>query len=231
MSILLRSDIILQTENFLAKSNPNDRYSSFDYCYNHFKTFDKSNVDIEKSCLVLGFYLASWGMFRGSSFLIQKSVKHFQPLILYIASLEKDIWKIDVDNYSDKNMANIMEVYSKIKELVITDNNTDLTLITKILLGVFGFVPAFDQYFGDTFRQIFTHENCGFRRVNVKSLTCIKQFYEANKIVIDNIASRTFTTDFLTGEKTVVNYPKAKIIDMYGFNLRTSKTPLVNTSL
>ena len=35
---------------------------------------------------------------------------------------------------------------------------------------------------------------------------------------IDNLSKNTFTTDFLSGEKTKINYPKAKIIDMYGFN-------------
>lgn len=46
----------------------NHRYTSFDYCYNYFHPTNNSKQDIEKSCLVLGFYLASWGMFRGSSF-------------------------------------------------------------------------------------------------------------------------------------------------------------------
>ncbi len=38
-----------------------------------------------------------------------------------------------------------------------------------------------------------------------------------NTAVINKLSSETFTTDFATGEKTVLNYPKAKIIDMYGF--------------
>jgi len=60
---------------------------------------------------------------------------------------------------------------------------------------------------------------CGFRRVNTNSLSCIKEFYENNKMTIDKLSSESFTTDFLTGQKTEINYPKAKIIDMYGFTV------------
>ncbi len=61
---------------------PYERFSSFDYCYNHFYSFYRDNRvpeladdrNLQMSCLQLGFYLASWGMLRGSSFLIEKSV-------------------------------------------------------------------------------------------------------------------------------------------------------------
>ncbi len=93
---MTRTDIEPIVKKFLSKLNPDDRYVSFDYCYNYFKTTKDLTKDVEKSCLVIGFYLASWGMFRGSSFLLQKSVKHFQPAIQYIATLEKSVWNIDV---------------------------------------------------------------------------------------------------------------------------------------
>jgi len=210
------TDIEQIIKKFKSQSRPDDRYTSFDYCYNYFlKTNDPTN-DIEKSCLTLGFYLASWGMFRGSSFLLQKSVKHFQPTIQYIATLDNSVWDIDVDNYNEINIQTIIKIYKDIKDRLILNDNSDLTLITKILLGVFGFIPAFDNYFCNTFRVI-SNGQCGFRKVNIKSLTVIKTFYEANKSTIDKLSIETFTTDFVTGEKTTTNYPKAKIIDMYGF--------------
>ncbi|MFP4460510.1 MAG: hypothetical protein ACLFSQ_13095 [Candidatus Zixiibacteriota bacterium] len=91
--------------------------------------------------------------------------------------------------------------------------------MTKILLGVFGFIPAFDNYFGNTFRAI-SGGQCGFRSVNEKSLSFIKEFYDSNKSTIDRLSDETYTTDFITGEKTNINYPRAKIIDMYGFTYR-----------
>lgn len=218
-----REDVQGVTKDFLAKSNVENRYSSFDYCYNYFVTTIDPKIDIEKSCLVLGFYLASWGMFRGSSFLLQKSAKCFQPTIEYIADLDKDIWNIDVDSYTEKNIEKIIEIYIGIRKALIKNGNTDLTLITKIMLGVFGVIPAFDQYFCNTFRDMFKDHKCRFRKLNNDSLNCIKSFYENNKVIIDKIAIETFTKDFLIGEKTKINYPKAKIIDMYGFTIGFNK--------
>ena len=215
---MTRTDIETLVNKFKTQSNPDDRYTSFDYCYNYFKTTKDLPKDMEKSCLTLGFYLASWGMFRGSSFLLQKSAKHFQTTIEYIATLDKSVWDIDVDNYDKKNIQTIIKIYKDIKGLLILNGNADLTLITKVQLGVFGFIPAFDTYFCNTFRVI-SNGQCGFRKVNEKSLTLIKTFYEANKASIDSLSADTFTTEFSTGQKTKLNYSKAKIIDMYGFTI------------
>ena len=222
---MIKTDIETIVNKFKSQSNADDRYTSFDYCYNYFHTTNDLTQDIEKSCLVLGFYLASWGMLR-NSFLLQKSVKHFESTIRYIATLDKFVWEIDVDNYNEKNIETIIGIYKDIKKHLILNGNSDLTLITKILLGVFGFIPAFDNYFGNSFRAI-SNGQCGFRKVNVKSLTFIKTFYESNKSTIDRLSMETFTTDFITGLKTTINYPKAKIIDMYGFTAGQLETTTV----
>ena len=214
-----RDDIVSVIEDYKSKSKPEDRYTSFDYCYNYFRTKTNLNQDVEKSCLVLGFYLASWGMYRGSSFLLKRSVKHLQRTIEYINTRNKSDWEIDVDNYTEENMETIINIYRDIKKLLILNGNTDLTLITKVLLGVFGFVPAFDTNFCNTFREL-SKGMCGYRRLNKISLGYINNFYQANKYSIDNLAQYTFTKDFYSGKDTIINYPKAKIIDMYGFNER-----------
>ena len=59
---MIKKDIELVVNKFKSQLNPNDRYTSFDYCYNYFKTTKDLTKDFEKSCLMLGFYLASWGM-------------------------------------------------------------------------------------------------------------------------------------------------------------------------
>lgn len=51
------------------------RYLSWCHCYNAFKE-NRSNRDektVDYLALHLAFYLASWGMYRGSSFLLQKA--------------------------------------------------------------------------------------------------------------------------------------------------------------
>jgi hypothetical protein len=208
---------------FTTFIKPEHRYSSFDYCYNYFYTKNDLTKDMEKSCFELAFYLASWGMFRGSSFLLQKSSRCFVRTIEYINSLEKDLWKIDVNNYDDIIIDNLIEIYSKIKELIIEGgSNRSLTLVTKMMLGIFGFIPAYDEYFCQSFRKI-TKEKCCFRTFNKNSLKIIKKFYDCNKNSINKLSSKTHTYDFVTAKKTEIKYPKAKIIDMYGFTLSFNK--------
>lgn len=211
------SDIEEKVNSYKQDRIPESRYSSFDYCYNYFRTTEDPTHDMEKSCLMLGFYLSSWGMFRGSSFLLTRSARLFEATIHFIAKQDRAVWDIDVDNYNEQNIEKVIEIYAGVKNNLIKNGNTHLTLVTKVLLGVFGFIPAFDQYFCNTFRDIFKEDKCGFRTVSKKSLTCLSIFYEENKEVIDNLSSQTFTIDFVTATETSVNYPKAKIIDMYGF--------------
>jgi hypothetical protein len=57
---------------FMGGRLPDARYTSFDYCFNYFQPFrdqDRTKeiaarANMQVSCLHLGFYLASWGMFR-----------------------------------------------------------------------------------------------------------------------------------------------------------------------
>lgn len=87
-----------------------DRYTSFDYCFNHFQSLReageldrlRSGDGLQTGCMQLGFYLASWGMYRGSSKLLGKSARHLMPMIRAVANAEPELWTIDVDNsYSD----------------------------------------------------------------------------------------------------------------------------------
>jgi len=188
--------------NYYNQITPEHRYVSFDYCYNYFKTTEDLTEDMEKSCLHLGFYLASWGMLRNSH-LLQKSSKYFIKVIEYISNLKNtDAWEIDIDKYNDKNIRRkLSEIYFNIKIIL---EGTD-TLTTKIMLGVFGSIPAFDKYFKKAFCIS-----------SVDGIEEIYNFYIENKMIIDDLSDHISTIDFLTGQKKI-NYPKAKIIDMYGF--------------
>jgi hypothetical protein len=211
-----KTNIESVVRKFTRELQPGHRYASFDYCYNYFRTTKNPDKDMEKSCLTLGYYLASWGMYRGSSFVLQNSLQLYKPAITYIASLDKSVWDFDVDTYDKASIEQIVDIYRAIKERLILNHNADLTLITKTLLVVFGFIPAFDQYFCNAMRLASKNE-CGFRRMNSKSLASIRKFYDANKASIDKLFAKSYTIDFLTGKKTRIHYPKVKIIDMYGF--------------
>ncbi len=202
--------------NYIEDRNPELRYASFDYCYNYYKSFhenDKveeiaSQENLQMSCLQLGFYLASWGMFRGSSFLLKRSFKHFESLIKEISSMGNLLWEIDIDSYSNKNIDLI--IYSKDmirNKLGDPSEYASDTLISKIMLGVFGNVPAFDQNFCIGF---------GMNKSLIKNnLLILKDYYKDYRSEID--AQRIKTIDFETGKETDRFYTKAKIIDMVGF--------------
>jgi hypothetical protein len=218
----LEKNIQLFMNGFNEKDNgrgANERYASFDYCYNYFQSFiennnvaDISNKDnLEKSCLQLSFYLASWGMFRGSSFLLSKSIKFFEPLIVNISKCDGKLWDFDIDKYDDGNtIEEIMKCKNMIFKSFSPYHNVSDTLISKIMLGVFGNVPAFDNYFARGFNMY------SFCKNNLRK---IYDFYSVkeHKEIIDKYSKIIYTIDFKTGKKTKFNYTKAKIIDMVGF--------------
>lgn len=158
-------------------------------------------------------------MMRGGIYLAVKSTYHYKPLIEFLNVLKREknaIWKMDVDCYNNKNIKFIMNVYAKIKEILLPEGNTDRTVVTKTMLGVFGCIPAFDTNFTSAFRN-FTKGEVLFNNVDERSLCFIRNYYLANKTIIDCLSGFNTTNDFETEYKTTFHYPKAKIIDMYGF--------------
>ncbi|MBA2858724.1 hypothetical protein HNP93_001425 [Methanococcus maripaludis] len=193
---------------------PDERYSSFDYCYNYFYSFFRENRtaeladenNIQMSSLQLGNYLASFGMMRGSSFLLEKSVRYYQTLITSISKMDPILWKIDADSYTEENIELLLNCKNQIFEALGKENKPTDTLITKIMLGVFGNIPAYDTNVKNSLK---------LNSLNEKSLLKIKDFYEKNSGIIDSY--EIYTYDFLTSKNTDIKYTKAKLVDMYGF--------------
>ena len=206
--------------NFVDEKNAIHRYASYDYCFNYFHSYnDKKELaaedNIEKSCLHLGFYLASWGMFRGSSILLQKSLQFYKPIIKWIAEdCPASVWKIDVNNYNEDYIKELLFTYGKLAKFF--EGHNELIIVTKIMLGVFGNTPAFDEYFTKTFRNNYG-EISKFRSFNNKSLFAIITFYNDHKIMIEEFRNNSYTYNYQTEKFTTINYTRAKIIDMIGF--------------
>src|ERR1700724_165165 len=81
-------DIAEKIKAYHGVRGPHDRDRSWEHCYRYFRSADASTIrkDHDQAALQLGFYLASWGMYRGSSFLLQppgtKSGLRLLPFIL-----------------------------------------------------------------------------------------------------------------------------------------------------
>ena len=82
------------------------------------------------------------------------------------------------------------------------------TLVTKVILGVFGSIPAFDTFFTRGLRSV-TGKPV---RLNAPTLRLIADFYQANAQMIDR--QRVRTLDFASDHLTRLRYTRAKVIDM-----------------
>src|SRR5688572_2487246 len=108
---------------YLGAREPTGRYASFDYCHNFFRSHHEdgrvSNLAeadvVQQACLQLGFYLASWGMLRGSSILLKRSAKHFAPVVEVIAQSPSAVWTIDADDYGDDAAEVLFDVVRRIR--------------------------------------------------------------------------------------------------------------------
>jgi hypothetical protein len=198
-----------------SRQSAEGRSASFDYCFNYFQDFRERGCieaisereNMQLSCLQLAFFLASWGMLRPRSQLLQRSVKFHERLIVRIVQSDRKAWEVDIDSYSDENIDLLLCVKGGICEVLATAGVTDTdTLVTKIMLGVYGNIPAFDRYF---------RKGLDVGTVNKENLKRIARFYQDHKSEIDAYGP-IHTLDFRTGVPTRRQYTKAKIVDMIG---------------
>lgn len=231
--------------------NVNNRFATYDFCYGYFQQ-NKGHLstphNMEHSCDVLFSYLASWGMLRGSSPLLQCSPAALTRLIAHFNSIgNSPIWNLDVPDYAHaNNIQVIMNEYQAIKEELtfvfcgVCDDATEEetigelntkklvptdTLVTKIMLGVLGVVPAFDRYFQQAFHMLYP--DTSFSKLSKESLNSILNFYHSNKPILDSI--KIPVIDF-TGKPTALNYKIAKLIDMFGFMYGKAQQGKANSS-
>jgi hypothetical protein len=187
-------DISVHATRYLRGRRDTARYASFDYCFNYFQSFqDEGRTaalteanQLETSCLQLGFYLASWGMFRGKAAPLQHSAKSLGPAVRVVAAAPEAVLRADADDYSPPVQAALTKVYRELRASL--PGGQSQTLVTKTMLGVFGCVPAYDRYFRDAF---------GAATFGPKSLSGLEVYYRANAGEID--AYRVSTIDFATG--------------------------------
>jgi hypothetical protein len=144
-------------------------------------------------------------MLRGSSSLLQKSIKFFEPLIKYIASAPRELWEIDADRYSQSSIRLLLNCKRNIGMALTPCGASDI-LSSKIMLGVFGNVLAFDSAFKLGF---------GVSTFGWSALGNIQQFYIENQEVVEKY--RLPTIDYDTGKPTNRFYTRAKVIDMIFF--------------
>lgn len=229
------------------------RYKSWEHCYIFFHSkrgLKFTASDYDQLCLHLAFYLASWGMYRGSSFLLQCDYRIHMLAVKEIMNEDYDcllgvkccdlvgkkgsigyekrmkIWKL----YDKLN-----KIYDPVRHKVYKEkrclddsekkeieNNLSATLVTKILMGTLGCIPAYDRYFIEGVKHKFelsdglimkaiTTGNC-----NDNSLIKLIDFYTANKEYLDAECQDMVIEDVVYPEGIMkkMPYPQMKVLDM-----------------
>jgi len=193
----------------------NHRYQSWEHCYAVFskaREQDPSSRDYELLCLHLAFYLASWGMYRGSSFLLQKDYLCHMEVVREILDSKYDrLQGLDcseesIDGSVDLLMnlkACIVKLYSAVKNTVdnerLDKDSISDTLVTKVLLGTLGCTPAYDRYF------VATAKTLGIvTRFSEKSIRQLAAYYR------QELEPLNLRKEYAPGKI----YPQMKFLDM-----------------
>ena len=200
----------------------------WEHCYSHFiKARGSQEIDYDYLSLQLAFYLASWGMYRGSSFLLQKDYKVHIPVVKELLNEKCDVLAgIDCIGFKDdsnqkllQDINSFLEQYydktrHKVKEQELK-NQLSFTLITKILMGTLGCVPAYDRYFIAGIKN----QKVATGNYNIRSVMQLVNFYEKNADRLEPVREKM--------EVEGMPYPQMKMIDMgfwqIGFDLDKNK--------
>lgn len=210
------------------KVDENGRYRSWEHCYSHFiKARGSQEIDYDYLSLQLTFYLASWGMYRGSSFLLQKDYKVHIPVVKELLNEKYDVLaEIDCIGFKDDSNQKLLQdinsfleqYYDKIRHKVKEQelkNQLSFTLITKILMGTLGCVPAYDRYFIAGIKN----QKVATGNYNIRSVMQLVNFYEKNADRLEPVREKM--------EVEGMPYPQMKMIDMgfwqIGFDLDKNK--------
>ncbi len=210
------------------KAGENGRYRSWEHCYSYFiKGRSSKEIDYDYLSLQLAFYLTSWGMYRGSSFLLQKDYKVHIPVVKELLSKKYDalagIECIDFRKESNQRLLQDIDLfleqyYDKIRREVKAQelkNQLSFTLITKILMGTLGCVPAYDRYFVAGIKN----QKVATGSYNLKSIMQLVDFYEKNSIRLEQVREKMKVEG--------MPYPQMKMLDMgfwqVGFELDANK--------
>jgi len=196
------------------------RYKSWDNCHQSFTNTKQTEIHTLK----LAFYLASWGMYRGSSGLLQKSHLIHKGAVDILFSKEAQKLKCSSENdVVRNNIIDILGIKNKLADhysmiyftkgggKTRTISPTD-TLLSKILLGTLGCVPAYDRYFIDGLKEM-KIKNTAFNEISLNKLF---DFIETHTTEIEYTQKHILT-------KTSQYYPVMKILDMYFWQIGYEK--------
>ena len=198
-----------------ARRDKNGRSRSWEHCYRVFRDARTNpSPDCDYLSLHLAFYLASWGMYRGSSFLLQMVYKVLVPIVEEILKVDYDclfglacagLREPEVQERLKNVYDNIAAQFGPIRDEVAgreVPTPVSPVLITKILMGTLGCVPAYDRFFQD---GVATYK-VTTREYSPESVRRLVDFYEAHNDRLEEARRGMRVGDLI--------YPQMKLLDM-----------------
>ena len=236
-------EFIKKTREFYEELKVQDRhrYRSWEHCYAQFyetrQNPEKANVN--NLSLHLAFYLASWGMYRGSSFLLQYDYTIHTSVVEEILKQKYDkLLGLECNELNNEEICSLLdELNTKIKKIYNPfrskvkkpKGKKDISniLVSKILLGTLGCVPAYDRFFVKAVTNIDedTKKKVTTRNYNIASLQKLIKFYEdeEHQEKLEKLRSEFLIKYEFDGEEKTLDYPQMKLLDMgfwkIGFDL------------
>ena len=198
-----------------ARADENGRSRSWEHCYRVFRDARTApSPDYDYLSLHLAFYLASWGMYRGSCFILQKDYKVHTPIVEEILKPEydclfglacADLRETEVQKLYTTVYNYIADHFEPMRNQVAgreVKSRVSPVLITKILMGTLGCVPAYDRFFVDGIKK----HKVTTQEYSLESVRKLAKFYEAHNDRLEE-ARRGMQCDGLM-------YPQMKVLDM-----------------
>lgn len=229
-------DLLEKQANLLGKLNfshpvvtPHGRLKSWETCYLFFKqncsvlssaSHPQYLSTLNQAQLHLGFYLASFGMYRNQA-LLNCDSSVFKYLIINLFSVPREHF------YEHNYLCSLKEI-QQLSNAVKTSlqksleedeiyTNCSNTLITKILMGIFGCVPAYDTYFSKSIRKL----ACEGKAKNIQVFSSLTgQWNDKGYIALLNLANDPEVRRFIEAHRPHfyndknIEYPLMRCIDL-----------------
>jgi hypothetical protein len=200
-------------------ADPHHRYRSWEHCYRFFKTRTQDALLAEKdtAALHLGFYLASWGMYRGSAFLLQRAYTVHTGVVEALASPKfSALWRVEVGSGpADPELVTaILALIEAVKDAYKPFGLASDILATKVILGTMGSLPAVDRFF-----------IAGVQEVTIRVLETEPRLRRANHSVLQRILGRMRVEQARIEAAGSVHYPLMKLADMYFWQVGYDAAP------
>ncbi len=183
---------------------------SWEHCYRYFHSHSSEAImaDRDHAALQLGFYLASWGMYRGSAFLFQYAYTVHRGVVDCLLQPKfSALWEREFGASADDAdlVPLIVDACHDVWTAYLPFGQATETLLTKVILGTMGCFPALDRYFNAGYK----HAGSGVPiRLNSAFMQEILRFCREH---LDEFQAEQARIEEAYG----VRYPLMKLVDMY----------------